>query len=405
MIFKKYDSYKDSGLEWLGDIPSEWEVKRIKDYTKTFSGTTPLSNNSQYYDGKIYWIRTTDLNNKELYESEFKVTDKAFNDYSLKLLPLNSILVAMYGGIGTIGKNSILKTKATLNQSVCSILPNKYRYYSKFLLYFMQYFRYKWIIFANSSRKDPNINQDAILNLFTIIPPLKIQTKIANYLDTQTQKIDKEIELLEKKSLKYKELKQTLINETVLRGLDKGVKFETKRLKDFIVYTIGGEVIDVGYWGRGSELTYTAGKNPLLSDFDKFPDRKRTKQNDILIARNGDGFVHIPKLNSIFTNVVQLVRLNKKVNINFIWYCLENIKFNINRTSNGDFIASLNKEMWFNSFLNIPPLKEQIKIATYLNEKTQKIDAITKTITTKITLLKEFRKTLINDTVTGKIKL
>jgi restriction endonuclease S subunit len=142
-----------------------------------------------------------------------------------------------------------------------------------------------------------------------------------------------------------------------------------------------------------------------LSNFDNFPDRKRTKNNDILIARNGDGFVHIPKLNSMFTNVVQLVRLSNKVDIKFIWYCLEDIKFKINRMSNGDFIASLNKEMWFNSFLNIPPLNEQIKIVSYLDKKILTIDNISKTITTKITLLKEFRKTLINDTVIGKIKV
>jgi len=181
--------------------------------------------------------------------------------------------------------------------------------------------------------------------------------------------------------------------------------WEVKRLKDFIKFTIGGEVIDVSYWGEGDELTYTAGKNPIYSTYKGFPDRKRTKENDILILRNGDGFIHIPKLNSIYTNVVQLVRLSQEVYIKFIYYSLENIKYYINKTSNGDFIASLNKDLWFNSFIITPSFQKQKHIANYLDEKTSKIDKIIETISKKIDLLKEFRKTLINDVVTGKVKV
>ncbi|MDQ7084998.1 MAG: restriction endonuclease subunit S, partial [Sulfurovum sp.] len=362
--FKKYESYKESGLEWLGKIPSEWGVKRVKDTFRYFgSGSTPLSTNMKYYDdGIIPWLNTTDIKNTIVNNTKYKVTQLAKDDYSLKIYPINSLAIGMYGQGQTRGSVALLNIKVATNQNA-GIMYKFTKSNSKFIFW--------WFIGRKTHIRQignmatiPNLNKDIVRNLFISLPPLKTQTKIANYLDTQTQKIDKEIKLLEEKSLKYKELKQTLINETVSRGVDKGIKFETKRLKDFIVYTIGGEVIDVGYWDRGSELTYTAGKNPVLSDFDTFPDRKRTTKNDILIARNGDGFVHIPKLNSIFTNVVQLVRLSKKVDINFIWYCLEDIKFNINRISNGDFIASLNKEMWFNSFLNIPPLKDQIKIAS-----------------------------------------
>jgi len=403
--FKKYNSYKDSGLEWLGEIPNSFDVLMIKNIFRYFgSGSTPKSTNIHYYnDGKINWLNTTDLKNELISFTKNKITKLAFNEVNLKLYPKNTLAIAMYGQGETRGSVGLLDIITTTNQASCMM----YKSFNAIEKYMLWWFVSKKsnIRAINTGATQPNMNQDFIRNLFIALPPLKTQQKIASYLDTQTQNIDKEIALLEQKSLKYKELKQTLINERVLRGLDEGVKFETKRLKDFIIYTIGGDVIDVSYWGSGNELTYTAGKNPVLSNFDNFQARKRTKENDILIARNGDGFVHIPKLNSIFTNVVQLVRLSKKVNIKFIWYCLEDIKFQINRMSNGDFIASLNKEMWFNSFLNIPPLKEQIKIATYLDEKTGKIDDINAKIKDKITLLKAFRKTLINDVVTGKVKI
>ena len=165
MILERYDIYKDSGVEWLGNIPYNWEFKRIKEFTKTKSGTTPRSGNLDYYTEKgIFWIRTTDLNDGEVFQSEYKLSDKAFEDYNLPILPLNSVMVAMYGGMGTVGKNGILKVKATLNQSVCNIFPNN-KFNAKFLLYFLKYFRPFWEIFADSSRKDPNINQNDIKNL------------------------------------------------------------------------------------------------------------------------------------------------------------------------------------------------------------------------------------------------
>jgi len=428
MRFERYECYKDSGLEWLGEIPCEWGVKRVKDYTKTFSGTTPQSGNSQYYEnGHTYWIRTTDLNNDELYESEFRLTDKAFRDYSLKKLPYNSVLLAMYGGIGTIGKNAILKIKATLNQSVCSILPNQYKYDSKYLLYFMQYFRYKWIIFANSSRKDPNINQDAILNLFTIFPPLKTQTKIATYLDTKTKKIDKEIALLEQKIEKYRELKQTLINETVLRGLDRGVEFkdsgiewigeipkgwEVKRLKGNI-FTIKGKNLETienqknDYLPNLSLDYLRKGKNSSTT-YSKSNDKKMlVTDKDFIIIWDGASVGEIlkGKKGYLSSTIAKLIFNKRSIIQEYFYYFYFELNYILKKIPAGMGIPHLNPTILNQFIIPFPPLKEQVKIANYLDEKTQKIDNITQTISKKIELLKEFRKTLINDVVTGRVKV
>jgi type I restriction enzyme S subunit len=233
--FEQYDSYKDTGVEWIGEVPAHWRLDRVKHLTNTQSGTTPHSETSSFYeDGTNYWIRTTDLNNGRLWESEYKVTDLAIASCGLKSIPVNSVLVAMYGGMGTIGKNAILQVKATINQSVCAVLPHEKRFNSVYFLYYLHYFRPHWEMFANSARKDPNINQEEIKRLWFINPPLLEQAAIATYLDTKTAQIDRKIDLLSQKATHYGQLKQALINETVTRGLDKTVP-----LKDSGVEWIG----------------------------------------------------------------------------------------------------------------------------------------------------------------------
>ena len=117
----RYDAYRDSGVEWLNEIPQHWHMERVKNITKTQSGTTPQSDTSEYYEnGTNFWVRTTDLNNDRLYSSEYQITDFALDHCGLKSIPVNSVLLAMYGGMGTIGKNSLLKEKVTINQSVSS---------------------------------------------------------------------------------------------------------------------------------------------------------------------------------------------------------------------------------------------------------------------------------------------
>jgi type I restriction enzyme S subunit len=440
MMFERYESYRSSGIDWLGDIPSEWEVKRVKDYTKTFSGTTPRSGKSYYYDnGNTYWVRTTDLNNSELFKSEFKVTKRAFKDYSLRLLPFDSVLIAMYGGIGTMGKNALVKVEATLNQSVCAIVSNIYRFDSKFLLYFMQYFRYKWILFADSARKDPNINQDAIKNLFTIFPPLKTQQKIATYLDNKTKKIDKEISLLEQKIEKYKELKQTLINETVLRGLDKEVELKDSGIEwigkipencklyrlDLICLIIRGnsafkkdELLSKGeyvalQYGKTYQVDEITDKFIFFVNNDFYKKSQVVHYGDTILISTSEtiedlGHSCFYKRNDVGLIGGEQILLKPKTNLVFnkyLYYFSKKFSIKLKEYATGLKVFRFNTNNLKRIDIPLAPLKEQKEIANYLDNKTNQIDQIIKTIQSKITLQKEFRKTLINDVVTGKVKV
>ncbi len=415
----KYEKYKPSGIQWLGNIPDTWEIKRVKDTSNTKSGTTPHSGKKYYYENGVFnWVRTTDLNDGELYDVEYKINQLALDECRLSFLPIDTILVAMYGGFGTIGKNSILKKPSTINQSVCAILPSR-KLSSNYLMYFLKYFRVDWKLFADGARKDPNINQDAVKNLFIIYPPLSEQTAIAEYLDTKTQAIDKKINLLTKKAETYKELRKSIINDAVCKGLDKSVK-----LKESGVYYINPipvhwkteRIKDQFYIGRGrvigQELLVEEGKYPVYSsqtenngclgfidtyDFDK---DLLTWTTDGVNA--GTVFRRSGKFNC--TNVCgTLIPKKKNLDLNYVVYALqESATHNKRIDTNGAKI--MNNEMAV-IHIAFPPIEEQTAIASYLDEKTQKIDAIVSNIGKQIDTLKELRKTLINDVVTGKIKV
>jgi type I restriction enzyme, S subunit len=424
--FGRYEVYQNCQHSWLNKIPQHWRMERVKNLTKTQSGTTPQSGASEYYEnGTNYWVRTTDLNNDRLYSSEYKITDLALNNYGLKSIPVNSVLLAMYGGMGTIGKNSILKDKVTINQSVCAVLPNDKRFESIYFWYYVQYFRPHWEMFADSARKDPNINQEAIKRLWVTIPPFLEQKAIGDYLDTKTAQIDHKIDLLTQKATQYGKLKQSLISETVTRGLDK-----TVAMKDSGVEWIGEvpehwaiERIGTAFEERREKVNDTdypplsvtmKGIVPQLdtaAKTDHNDNRKRVVINDFVINSRSDrrGSSGVSELNGSVSviNIVLTPRKNffgKYLHHLFRSYCFIEEFYRIGRGIVDDLWTTKYSVMKAIDF-SFPEYEEQKAIADYLDTKSAQIDSLVKAIHTQIEKLKELRKTLINDVVTGKIKV
>ena len=184
---------RDSGIEWIGQVPEHWEVRPIKDYYQTSSGGTPnTSLQSLYYTEKesgFPWIRTTDLKDSEINSAEIYITQKALEDTACSILPKGSVLIAMYGGDGTIGKNGLLNIPSTINQALCALLPNK-THDPEYTFRYIQYYRPYWMISAESSRVDPNISQDRVRKGPILAPPLDEQEKIVSYLQEELHMID-----------------------------------------------------------------------------------------------------------------------------------------------------------------------------------------------------------------------
>jgi type I restriction enzyme S subunit len=419
MIFQKYESYKDSGVKWLEEIPFEWDVITMKNIFRYFgSGSTPLSNNIKYYeDGYNNWLNTSDLKNFYIHDTKFKITDLALKEIGLKVYPINTIAVAMYGQGETRGTPALLKIPTTTNQASCMM----YKTFLSDERYILWWFisKKESLRAINVGATQPNMNADFIKNLFISLPKKHTQIKIANYLDIKTKKIDDEITLLEQKIKKYQELKQTLINETVLRGVDKSVElkdsgiewigdipksWEVKRVKDIFDVERGRpiaqtELIDEGLYPVYSSQTENNGCLGYINSYD-YDITCLTWTTDGVNA--GTVFLRNGKFNC--TNICGILKLKYKIDsLKYLLYSVQSsTKHNKRIDTNGAKIMS--NEMKIIPIV-LPSKEEQIKIAFYLDEKTTKIDTITKTIKDKIDVLKEFRKTLINDVVTGKVKV
>lgn len=205
--------FKDSGVEWIGEIPKEWRITKIKRIANTTSGSTPR-NITNDNEASIKWFRTTDINENIVADSPIHLTESEFKSASCPMLKPNTCLVAMYGGAGTIGKFGMLSEEATINQALCSIEPYDMMH-SKYIFYILKGIRTYWMKYASGTRKDPNINQEVVRNMLIPVPPLSEQQAIASYLDDKTSQIDSLISLKQQKIDELKSYKKSIIYEYV----------------------------------------------------------------------------------------------------------------------------------------------------------------------------------------------
>jgi type I restriction enzyme S subunit len=207
-------SMKDSGIEWLGEIPEHWQVKRLSwCFDIIGSGTTPKAGSEEYYfNGEFNWLLTGDLTDGDILETSKKVTQKALDDYSsLKKYPINSIVMAMYGA--TIGKLGILKIPTTVNQACC-VLGNPIHLHYQFAFFLLLAAR-KEIINMSYGGGQPNISQELIKSFRVQVPPLEEQQYIVQYIETECALIDAKTKNTKKLIDLLTEYRTALISEVV----------------------------------------------------------------------------------------------------------------------------------------------------------------------------------------------
>ncbi len=197
---------KDSGVEWIGEIPEHWKVPKIKYLATIASGGTPDRSHSEYWNGSINWAKTGELQNNELYETEEKVTELALENSSAKVFDVDTILVAMYGQGKTRGMTALLKVPSATNQAcagitVCSkdIIVS---YLWLFLMGAYDALREK----ANGSGQ-PNLSSALIADFYVTLPPLQEQANICKTIAKRLPHIDEIIrqkEVIINKLIAYK---------------------------------------------------------------------------------------------------------------------------------------------------------------------------------------------------------
>ncbi len=199
--FAKSTEYKQTEL---GLIPEDWEVKQLGDFSTTSSGGTPSREIKDFYTGNIKWFTTTELKDCLLYDSMEHITQEAINRSSAKIFPKKTLLIAMYGA--TIGRLGILNYPAATNQACCAIFTQNM--IVLYLYYFLLNNREK-IISMGCGAGQPNISQEIVKKILIPIPSKEEQTAIANVLSC----MDKEIESLNTKLEKYRNLKTAMMQQ------------------------------------------------------------------------------------------------------------------------------------------------------------------------------------------------
>lgn len=209
---------KDSGVEWIGRIPSTWKSSKIgRIYSDIGSGTTPDSNNNLYYkeDG-FNWLQTGDLTDGYITETSRHISQLAIDEKHMRFYPVDSIVVAMYGA--TIGKVGFLKIETSTNQACC-VLPPSENMDAMYMFYMMQ--ASKEILISNSiGGGQPNISQSIIKEHIIPVPPLRIQKEIALYIQNKIGKIVSILSEQEHQLSDLKSYKSSLITEAVTGKID-----------------------------------------------------------------------------------------------------------------------------------------------------------------------------------------
>ena len=205
---------KPTNIPWLGDIPADWEVRKI---TRIFdlisSGTTPNTSKKEYYEnGTIKWVNTGDLTDGYLDDCEKMITPLAVQENTtLKVYSKNSLIIALYGA--TIGKLGILNFEATVNQACC-VMSKSNIADVKFIYYWFLSNKDN-IVRMSYGGGQPNISQDIVKSLKIPLPPLETQKDIVEYLNTKTNLISQFISDKQTMITRLKEQKQSLIHNVV----------------------------------------------------------------------------------------------------------------------------------------------------------------------------------------------
>ena len=214
------------------DVPESWKWVKVGNVGSWSSGATPSRTNPAYYGGSIPWLKTGDLNDGFIQEVPEYITDLALEKTSLRLNPIGSVLMAMYGA--TIGKLGILEIPVTTNQACCACIPYA-GMNNEYLFYYLMSMRQSYIGMAEGGAQ-PNIANEKIVNSLIPLPPAEEQRRIV-------AKIEELLPYVDRYAAAYEKLEQF------------NAKFPEDMKKSILQYAIQGKFVDQrSEEGTGEEL-------------------------------------------------------------------------------------------------------------------------------------------------------
>jgi len=417
-----HPTYKASGIEWLGDIPEHWEVKRIINVSTIANGSTPKSNVDKYWEGDITWVTPGDISklNGYIFESERMITQSGYESCGTVMVSKNSTVITCRAPIG----NTVIAGKELCtNQGCKSLIPLKIEY--RYLYYFILNANEE-IISLGQGTTFLELSRTSLGNTKISFPnSLTEQTAIANYLAEKTNKLDQLIKNKKAQIAQLKEIRQIEINTAVTKGLDPNTKlkasgiewlgdipehWEVKRIKN-LSFLSGEKVFDYSdgdFLVALENITSWTGK--LIKSDNSFEEGGiQFNSNSVLFGKLRPYLAkaYRPEKSGICVSEILSINCESWLNRDFLFYRLLSDAF-IDVINGSTFGAKMPRANWlFISSLKmpLPSVQEQTAIANYLDEKTSKLDHLVNNLENQIAQLQEVRKIEIFNAVTGKIKI
>lgn len=409
---KRYDAYKDSGVQWIGEIPKHWGTRKIKYLFKERSEkgypNEPILCATQKY-GVIP---------QSLYENRVVVVNKGFE--GLKLVKKGDFVISLrsfQGGIEYAYYQGIISAAYTILKSI----GNMNSLYIKYLFKIHPFIELLKTC-VTGIREGQNINYDILKNKYIILPPLSEQQSIVTYLKERTSKIDQYVTERERERELFESLKQSEIANVVTKGLNPNAP-----MKDSGIPWIG---MIPEHWEVKKIRTCFQERREKVSDKDYPPlsvskmgiipqldtavktdngdNRKKVCQGDFVVNSRSDrkGSCGLSSYEGS-VSLINIVLLPREVNGMYYHYLFRSNNYIEEFYRQGRGIVA---DLWTTRYsemkninIPVPPLSEQQAIVDYIDNKLQKIDQYITDLQSEIDYLKEFKQRLISDVVTGQI--
>jgi type I restriction enzyme S subunit len=435
MSLPRYSEYKDSGVEWLGEVPGHWAVAPLKHSFKIVGGSTPKSEQEAYWDGEIIWVTPSDLSKLSsigISDSLRKITSEGLASCGTTLVPSGSIVLSTRAPIGSL---AIAETELCTNQGCKSLVPlvdTQSRFYGYLLSISTDELniRGKGTTFLELSGDE--------LGAFKVgVPPSAEQQNIAAFLDRETGKIDALIAEQRRLVELLAENRQAVISHAVTKGLnpnakmkDSGIEWlgevpehwgvraikhvvstpvtdgphETPNFPDEGIPFVSAEAVSSG------KIDFTKIRG-YISEVDhlRYSEKYCPQRGDIYMVKSGatTGVTAIVETDIEFNiwSPLAVIRCGEVSLPRFVLNFMRSKNFQEAVTLNWSFGTQQNIGMGVieNLAVTVPPLEEQQIIAAFLDSETAKFDTLTAEANRAIALLQEHRSAMISAAVTGKI--
>ncbi len=422
------EKMKPSGIAWIGDIPTGWQVKKIKYFTEIVNGSTPDSSDLNCWDGPIKWITPADMANTGIiFEGERTLTQYGYNSCGTTMLPKGSIVISSRAPIGKI---NITGDALCTNQGCKSLVggtDNRYLYY---LLLSGQ----EELVRLGRGTTFIELSTHDLANFGIVLPGGAEQIAIADFLDTQCAKIDGVIADIEKQIETLQKYKKSLITETVTKGLDRSVPMKDSGIEWIGEIPAHWKVIRITKY-LDSLVDYR-GKTPEKVDDGVFLVTARNIKNGVVDYSLSQEYVAVEEYEQImhrgkpeigdvlFTTEAPLGEV-ANVDRTDIALAQRVIKFRGRKGCiDNYYLKYWLMSLGFQSFLwslatgstalgiaasklgqlkmVLPPIDEQKKIVEKLDNKCINIDSIIAEKRKQLEIVQQHKKSLIYEYVTGK---